>query len=85
MFVTTNWSIGAFSMRSIAGPDSTPCTAHAMIRAAPFFFNAPAAHQIRYQTDFLGRNGDEAAAGKNVLLLHGYFPPTFLAVFFSAR
>ena len=36
VFVTTSFSSADPSMRSIAGPESTPCTAHAMTRAAPF-------------------------------------------------
>ena len=42
VFVTIILSIGDFSMRSMAAPESTPCTAHAITRAAPFAFNAPA-------------------------------------------
>ena len=38
-----NWSSGAFSMRSMAGPDSTPCTAQAITRSAPESFSAWAA------------------------------------------
>jgi hypothetical protein len=34
VLVTISLSIGDFSMRSIADPESTPCTAHAITRAA---------------------------------------------------
>ena len=40
------WSIGAASSRSIAGPDSTPWTAQASTRSAPFAFSAWAAFTI---------------------------------------
>ena len=46
VFVTIILSIGDFSMRSIAGPDSTPCTAHAKIRSAPLAFSAVVAFVI---------------------------------------
>ena len=38
VLVTISFSIGALSIRSNAGPDSTPCTAHAKMRPAPFVF-----------------------------------------------
>ena len=40
VLVTIILSIGDFSIRSIAGPDSTPCTAQASTRAAPLLFSA---------------------------------------------
>ena len=46
MLVTISLSIGDFSIRSIAGPDSTPCTAQASTRAAPLSFSAVAAFVI---------------------------------------
>jgi hypothetical protein len=46
VLVTTSVSIGDFSIRSIAGPDNTPCTAQAMIRSAPLAWSACAAYTI---------------------------------------
>jgi len=46
VLVMITWSIGAASSRSMAGPDSTPCTAQAKTRAAPFAFKALAAFTI---------------------------------------
>ena len=43
VLVTINLSIGDASMRAIAGPDNTPCTALASTRLAPLFINACAA------------------------------------------
>ena len=43
VLVTISLSSGDFSMRSIAGPDSTPCTAQASTRSAPASFSACAA------------------------------------------
>ena len=42
VLVTISLSIGDFSIRSIAAPDSTPCTAQAITREAPFAFSADA-------------------------------------------
>ena len=46
VLVTISLSSGDFSMRSMAGPDSTPCTAHASTRSAPDSFSACAAFWI---------------------------------------
>ena len=43
VLVTISLSIGDFSIRSIAGPESTPCTAQAITRAAPLLSSAMAA------------------------------------------
>ena len=43
VLVTMSLSSGDFSMRSIAGPDSTPCTAQASTRSAPESLSAWAA------------------------------------------
>ena len=43
VLVTTRVSIGDCSMRSIAVPDNTPCTAQAMTRSAPLALSACAA------------------------------------------
>ena len=40
VLVMITWSIGAASSRSIAGPESTPWTAHASTRSAPLALSA---------------------------------------------
>ena len=46
VLVTIILSMGDFSIRSMAGPESTPWTAHASTRSAPLFFRAIAAFVI---------------------------------------
>ena len=46
VLVMITCSIGAASSRSIAGPDSTPCTAQAITRSAPLALSALAAFTI---------------------------------------
>src|SRR5262249_44117087 len=46
VLVTISWSIGDASSRSTAGPERTPCTAHASTRSAPLASSADAAFVI---------------------------------------